>query len=193
MGMFESIYPDDAETWDELLENLRMSRGGFESMEDFLLVCAEDDPDEALRFRECLNWLGMSGSSKIASHKLLVDLFCRRLEEKLKYEENERDMVVMHHTIGAEFDDGSIEEHRSSLQAFGDRSMSAMCKTVGYTTAASTEVVLNGSLKGTYGLLLPTTREIYLPILDIVKREGIIFEDTVSVEPPTLVQHNRVS
>jgi hypothetical protein len=191
MGMFESISTDDAETWGDLLENLRMSRGGFESMDDFLLVCAEDDPDEALRFRECLNWLGMIGSTKIASHQSLIEMFCQRLEEKLKYEENERDMVVMHHTIGAEFDDGSIEEHHSSLQAFGDRSMSAMCKTVGYTAAASTEVVLNGSLKGTYGLLLPTRREIYLPILDIVKREGIVFEETVSVEPRTLVQQNR--
>jgi alpha-aminoadipic semialdehyde synthase len=188
MGMFESISTKDANTWNDLLESLCRSRGGFESVEDFMLACAEDDPDEAIRARECLEWLGLSGTSKVASSThhgaSVVDLFCQRLEEKLFYGENERDMVVMHHTIGAEFEDGTTEKHQSSLQTFGDRSMTAMCKTVGFTAAASTELILSGSLKRNRGLLLPTRKEIYGPVLEAVKREGIIFEETVKVVEP---------
>lgn len=196
LGMFENLAPplDGLEdTWDDLLENLRMSRGGFESMDDFLLVCAEDDPDEAIRFRKCLEWLGMSGNSPVyrksqQHHSSLKDLFCHVLQEKLQYKkhDNERDMVLMHHTIRAKFEDGTTEEHHSSLQAFGDRTMSAMCKTVGYTAAASTELILNGSFKGKHGLLLPTKREIYQPVLERVRKEGIVFEETVKFEQPDL-------
>jgi alpha-aminoadipic semialdehyde synthase len=186
MGMFESFSAKDANTWDDLLGSLCRSRGGFESVEDFMLACAEDDPEEAIRARECLEWLGLSGNSKVAStHGAnVVELFCQRLEEKLFYGENERDMVVMHHTIGAQFEDGTTEEHHSSLQTFGDRSMTAMCKTVGFTAAASTELILSGSLQGNRGLLLPTLKEIYVPVLEAVKREGIIFEETVKVVEP---------
>jgi hypothetical protein len=190
MGMFESISTKDANTWDDVLGSLCRSRGGFESVEDFMLACAEDDPDEAIRALECLEWLGLSGKSKVASTTThgaanIVDLFCQRLEEKLFYGENERDMAVMHHTIGAAFEDGTTEEHHSSLQTFGDRSMTAMCKTVGFTAAASTELILSGSLRGNHrGLLLPTRKEIYVPVLEAVRREGIIFEETVKVVAP---------
>lgn len=192
MGLFleepsSSTMTQGAETtWGDVFDMLRNHRGGFESIEDFLLACAEDDQEEAVRARECLDWLGMSESSRIlrsgnntTNRSSVIDLFCRKLEDKLQYGEQERDMVVMHHTIGAEFEDGSTEEHHSSLQAFGDRSMSAMCKTVGYTAAASTELILNGSLKGHLGLLLPTKKEIYIPVLQAVKKEGIIFEESV--------------
>eukprot|EP00980_Cylindrotheca_fusiformis_P022409 scaffold9279_cov68-Cylindrotheca_fusiformis.AAC.1 len=58
---------------------------------------------------------------------------------------------------GAEFEDGSIEEHHSSLQAFGDNNtMSAMCKTVGFTAAVATELILSGDLDELNGgLYLP--------------------------------------
>ena len=192
MGLFDTI-TSGAATWGELLEVLRSRRGGFASIDDFLLACADDDMDDALAAKECLMWLGMEGNSKIRdSSASVVDQFCATLEQKLKYKEHERDMVVMHHAIGVIFEDGSKEQHRSRLQAFGDETMTAMCKTVGYPTAAATELILNGSLDGHRGLLLPTSKSVYTPILDSVKREGIVFNESVDVQPAPLA-HLRVS
>ena len=186
MGLFETITSGDA-TWGELLETLRMRRGGFAHLEDFLLACADDDMDIAAGAKECLQWLGMDGNLKITDTSAsVVDQFCNILEQKLQYKESERDMVVMHHAIGVIFEDGTKEHHQSSLQAFGDESMTAMCKTVGYPTAAATELILNGSLDDHRGLLLPTSKSVYEPILDSVKREGIVFNECVNVEPAPL-------
>jgi alpha-aminoadipic semialdehyde synthase len=183
IGMFDTL-PTGASTWNELLDMLRMRKGGFESLDDFLLACADDDMDTARRAKECLEWLEMTGDSPVPNADSLLDLFCSILEEKLQYGPDERDMVAMHHTIDAQFEDGRIEHHQSRLRAFGDSSMSSMCKTVGYTTAAATDVMLSGVLDGQTGLLLPTTKVIYKPILDAVEKEGIVFSDTCTVEQP---------
>jgi saccharopine dehydrogenase-like NADP-dependent oxidoreductase len=91
-------------------------------------------------------------------------------------------MVCMHHTIEAEFEDGAIEKHYSSLQAFGtEATMTAMCKTVGYPAAIAADLVLGG-LGGKTGLLLPTTKDIYLPTLAVCANEGIVFEEHVKVK-----------
>ncbi|KAL3911375.1 MAG: hypothetical protein SGILL_007305, partial [Bacillariaceae sp.] len=186
MGLFDAnISIDSIETWDDVMNALNDSRGHFTSLEDYLLACANDDHGEALRAMECLGWLGMIGCEKIDKSKgdrSIIDLFCRRLEERLKYTETERDMVAMHHSIGAQFEDGTIEKHYSSLQAFGtEATMTAMCKTVGYPAAIAADLVLGG-LGGKTGLLLPTTKDIYSPTLAVCAKEGIVFEEHVKVE-----------
>jgi saccharopine dehydrogenase-like NADP-dependent oxidoreductase len=182
MGMFDAL-PTGEMSWNELLDMLRMQKGGFESFDAFLLACADNDKDVAQRAKECLEWFGMTGTSPTPKAESVIDLFCSVLEEKLQYGPDERDMVAMHHSIDAQFEDGSIEHHQSSLRAFGTPSMSAMCKTVGYTTGAATDVMLSGVLDGQTGLLLPVSRVIYKPILDAVEREGIVFSESVTVEP----------
>jgi saccharopine dehydrogenase-like NADP-dependent oxidoreductase len=182
VGLFDSFPPGDS-TWDDLLDTLRTRRGGIGSIDEFLLACAEDDTEVAGRARECLQWLGMTGTSPLPKAESVVDLFCDVLEEKLQYGEDEVDMVVMHHAIGAVFEDGTMEQHQSNLQCFGNQSMTAMCKTVGYTTAAASDLLLKGSLNGNRGLLLPTNKLVYDPILEAVKREGIVFSESVSLQP----------
>ena len=63
-----------------------------------------------------------------------------------------------------------------------------MCKTVGYTTVAATNLVLNGTLDGNRGLLLPIHDHIYEPVLAAVQREGIVFSENVSILSPRLKQ-----
>jgi alpha-aminoadipic semialdehyde synthase len=183
MGLFETVAPIGDRTWGDVLKTLRMQRGGFEHLEDFLLACAEDDMDDAALASKCLVWLGMTGATKIKNPSgSVVDQFCDVLEQKLQYRAGERDMVVMYHAIGVEFEDGTKEQHKSSLQAFGTDSMSAMCKTVGYPTAAAASLILDGSLDSHRGLLLPTNKSVYVPILNAVEKEGIVFKESVSVE-----------
>jgi alpha-aminoadipic semialdehyde synthase len=190
MGLFSTTPIDNVKSWRDVVGMLDQSRGGFASIEDFLLACADDDYDEALRAKECLEWLGMLSDEKVQfspDDRTIVDIFCRRLEERLKFLADERDMVLMNHTIGAEFDDGTIEEHYSSLKVFGtEATMTAMCKTVGVPAAISVDLILGGHLDGKYGLLLPTSKDIYKPTLSVCEKEGISFEEHVKV-----VQHGR--
>lgn len=190
MKLFDAVTSiDNLKTWDDVLGVLSSNHSEFASIDDFLLASSGNNVDLARQSTEALKWLGMYGSAskecftKSVEDRTIVDLFCRRLEERLKYGTIERDMVVMHHKIVAEFNDGSIEEHHSSLQAFGtEATMTAMCKTVGYPAAAAADLILTGQLdESKCGLLLPTTKDIYIPILEAVKQEGIDFVEHVSV------------
>lgn len=167
---------------------LRKRRGGFRSVSDFVEACAEDDSDESRRAIATLDWLGMLGREPVSSSSSVVDAFCDVLESKLQYQEHERDMVAMHHTIEASFEDGSEERHYSSLQVFGDEKMTAMAKTVGFPAAIAADLILSGSLRGEQGLLLPMEKKVYAPILEAVDREGISFEESVSVQSPLIQQ-----
>jgi len=120
----------------------------------------------------------------------VVGAFCDALERKLVYKKGEHDLVLMHHTIDASFDDGDVERHHSSLYVLGNDSMSAMSKTVGFTAAASTELILDGKLNDKNGLLVPTNPAIYLPVLDKLEREGIVFTETAEVHNESRQQHH---
>jgi saccharopine dehydrogenase-like NADP-dependent oxidoreductase len=175
MGLFESV-PTGAPSWSDAIRKLQTGR----SMDDFLLDCAGGDPEKAKAAKVALaEWSILNGSSSVAHPDSLVDSFCAVLEDHLKFRDQERDMVAMHTAIEASFQDGSTEVHHSSLLAFGDASMSAMCRTVGFPTAAAADLVLSGELKDRKGLVLPTDPGIYQPILAAVAKEGIVFEESV--------------
>jgi alpha-aminoadipic semialdehyde synthase len=178
MGLFGSERAS-GETFDELLHQIRMRRGGFSSLQDYVEACADDDPLEAQRAWDAIEWLDRS--SRIRPGANVVDAFCSLLESKLQYGQGERDMVLMHHRIEAEFENETHEKHVAGLLVFGDANASAMAKTVGYTTAASAELILGGLLQNQRGLLLPTSEQIYLPVLAMVAREGILFDERVSI------------
>jgi alpha-aminoadipic semialdehyde synthase len=182
MGFFGLQHFEAASTWEDIIRELQRIRGHEGALQDFVRICAGEDQELAQRAMVCLEWLRLTGRSDEVDHSnAVVDLFCARLEKHLRYEKGETDMVVMHHAISASFEDGSVEHHTSTLQTFGDESMTAMCRTVGYPTAAASDLILRGSLSGRNGLLLPTIKEIYLPVLDKLAKEGIVFKDRVKV------------
>lgn len=130
---------------------------------------------------ECLKWLGMTGNTPLLHPESLHRSFCAVLEEKLKFQPHDRDMVVMHHQIKASFDFGCTEVHQSSFQVLGDDKVTAMSKTVGYTAGAATELMLNG-LVTKRGLVLPTSSDIYNPILAALANEGLVFKQKLEVD-----------
>mmetsp|Transcript_32325 Transcript_32325/g.68355 ORF Transcript_32325/g.68355 Transcript_32325/m.68355 type:complete len:1058 (+) Transcript_32325:153-3326(+) len=167
-----------ATTWHDTLEKLQRDRG-FHDLRTFLLSCSDGDKDLATRVNACMLWLGLK-IAPVSDPSSMVKSFCDLLEQHLQFEESERDMVLMHHDIKAIFDDGSSENHSCSMQLFGDNTTTAMSKTVGYTAAIGTKLILDGFERK--GLLLPTSKDIYTPSLDLLKEEGIIFEEHVHVE-----------
>jgi alpha-aminoadipic semialdehyde synthase len=183
MGLLDQVRFDEATYWADLIDALREQKG-FGSVDDFVQACADEDFDETVRALKTLEWLNILGNRPVPASMDVVDAFCSVLEEKLCYEEGERDMVCMNHTIGASFEDGTVERHQSSLQVFGDSSATAMAKTVGYTAAASAKLLLDGTTVGECGLLLPTNPTIYVPVLESLEVEGIAFNECIEVNPP---------
>ena len=178
MGLF-SDGETGATTWHDTIQNLQAKRGSRDQ-HSFILSCAGGDVDLASRVHKCMLWLGLK-STPISDPSSVVKSFCDLLEKRLHYGDNERDMVLMHHDIHASFDDGSAEIHLCNLQLFGDENTTAMCKTVGYTAAIGAKLILDGDI-ASKGLLLPTTRDVYIPALDLLKKECVIFEDSIRTE-----------
>lgn len=60
-------------------------------------------------------------------------------------EKGERDMVIMRNEVGIRHPTGELETKCISLVVYGDsKGYSAMAKTVGYPTAISARMVLDG-------------------------------------------------
>ena len=187
MGLCESDLAKE-ETWNQVLESLRKNHGGFQSVRDYVEACSDESVETANLAMDAMEWLGILSDEAVTANESLRDNFCRVLEDKLRFEPTERDMIIMHHRIEASFEDGEEERHIASLQVFGDSSSSAMAKTVGYTAAAGAELLLDGTLRNERGLLLPTNEKIYVPVLDKVRREGIEFVESVSLCSAPLVE-----
>jgi saccharopine dehydrogenase (NADP+, L-glutamate forming) len=152
------------------------------------------DVDSAM---EAVRWLGLfqpTPGKLVAPKKPVaaIDALCKLLEERLQYKEGEKDMVAMFHTVTGELPDGTVEAHTSRLLAFGtpggDTAMSA---TVGYTTAAGAELVLQHMQASTLahgadaavptGVIIPIQASVYEPILKRISDFGITWTEDILV------------
>ena len=115
-------------------------------------------------------------SDDALSQPSIGDAFCSLLQDKLEFGSTERDMVLMRHDFEVTYDDGRAAERKSSLLLdYGDpNGDSSMARTVGLTIAIGAQLVLDGGVSS-YGVLLPTTPDIYIPSLSMLKREGLDF------------------
>jgi saccharopine dehydrogenase-like NADP-dependent oxidoreductase len=134
----------------------------------------EQDSDPIKR----LEWLGLFGDEKIPTEKSSpLDVFADRLLEKLKYEEGERDMIILHHDFKAEYPDGKKEKITSTLVDYGiPHGDSSMSRTVGLPAAIGAALILKGKIKET-GVHIPVTPEIYEPALDELEKLNIVCKE----------------
>lgn len=136
------VIKDHHDNWDDVLQMLMKAKEQekkdkrFLSFEEFVCACANGNRTQARLAMDTFKWLGIVDANrtsvlpKSANNTLVVDAFCDVLQAKLCYQNDERDMVVMHHMIEAAFEGGRKESHNSSLTVFGDSMASAMSKTV---------------------------------------------------------------
>jgi len=95
-------------------------------------------------------------------------------ESKLSLESNDKDMVVMQHQFEYLINDSTNVLH-SSLIVFGDNQINtAMAKTVGLPVAISVKLILSGAINSS-GVKIPTSKDIYLPVLNELEDNGITF------------------
>ena len=129
---------------------------------------------ESLIFKK-IAWLGIFSEFKVgikcASPAQILQLI---LESKWGLDSNDRDMIVMQHQFEFHLK-GTLKKLNSSLLVYGDSTRyTSMAKTVGLPVAIATKLILNGIIKST-GVRIPTSKNIYVPVLEELKDNGINF------------------
>ena len=98
------------------------------------------------------------------------------LEPKWLLQESDKDLIVMQHIFEIQTPKG-IQTLTSSLVDQGiNQTYTAMAKTVGLPLAIAVDLFMDGVIQSR-GLLRPTYREIYHPILQALEKHGIIFRE----------------
>jgi len=122
-----------------------------------------------------IKWLGLFSDTIIGLDNLTPAQFLQQItESKLSLENNDKDMVVMQHQFQYLLNDTANILH-SSLVVFGDNQINtAMAKTVGLPVAIAVKLILNGSINS-FGVKIPTSKDIYFPVLSELEDNGIIF------------------
>ncbi|KAF8523485.1 saccharopine dehydrogenase [Hysterangium stoloniferum] len=97
-----------------------------------------------------LRWIGLLGAEKATDRATLLDTLCARLEELMRYEQGEQDMIVLQHRFGVQWKDGGEETLTSTLITYGNPlpgGYTAMALTVGLPCGIATQLVLDGEIK----------------------------------------------
>ncbi|XP_011792813.1 PREDICTED: alpha-aminoadipic semialdehyde synthase, mitochondrial [Colobus angolensis palliatus] len=132
---------------------------------------------------EAAEWLGLLGDEEVPQAESIVDALSKHLVMKLSYGPEEKDMIVMRDSFGIRHPSGHLENKTIDLVAYGDiNGFSAMAKTVGLPTAMAAKMLLDGEI-GAKGLMGPFSKEIYGPILERIKAEGIIYTTQSTIKP----------
>jgi len=128
-------------------------------------------------FIQCMDWLGLFKKQPIPLKKASpLDILVALMQDNLRYQKGERDLVLLQHRIKAKYKDNRIRETLSTLVDYGiPEGDTAMSRTVGYPLSMAAKNILNGKIKST-GVQIPLIPEIYEPILDGLKKLGIEFK-----------------
>lgn len=98
------------------------------------------------------------------------------LADKWTLEPEDKDMIVMYHKIGFEINE-EVKQIDSTMVCLGDdQTYTAMAKTVGLPVAIAAVKILNGDITLT-GVQLPTSKEVYQPILKELEGFGVVFNE----------------
>jgi saccharopine dehydrogenase (NADP+, L-glutamate forming) len=127
--------------------------------------------------RSLLDFLGLFEDILVPeASKSSADILQYLLETKLVMESVDKDMIVMQHEIEYELD-GVNHSIVSSLIVKGEDNLrTAMAKTVGLPLGIAAKLILDGDLKQR-GLHLPTSKNIYLPVLAELEKMDVIFKE----------------
>ena len=125
-----------------------------------------------------LYFLGIDDEETIINKGMIsaADALQFIMEKKLVLMPSDKDMIVMQHDIEYKLNN---EKHQlvSSLSVIGKDSIhTAMAKTVGLPLGIAAKLILNGTINLS-GLHIPIIKEIYLPVMEELKKNGIIFTE----------------
>ncbi len=126
-----------------------------------------------------LKWLGIFDDTPIGLKKATpAQVLEHILKQKWQLSPGDKDMIVMWHKfIYRDNKTGKKVNKYSSLVVTGeDQVHTAMSKTVGLPLGVAAKLVLTGKIKLT-GVLIPTMKEMYEPVLAELEEYGIRFKE----------------
>ena len=127
-------------------------------------------------FVKKLDWLGLFDNVQISidrgtNSNLLVDLMLK----KMAYEPYEKDMIIVHNEMIVKFSDRKEKRISSMLNEGIENGDSAMSRAVSLPPAIATKLIMEGEIT-TKGVCIPSTKEMYEPILDEMETLGFSFK-----------------
>jgi len=126
-----------------------------------------------------LKWLGIFSNTKIGLKQATpAQIMEHMLKQKWQLQPGDKDMVVMWHKfVYRDKNSGILKKMTSSLVVTGDSDQhTAMAKTVGLPLGIAAKLVLTEKIKLT-GMYIPNLPAIYHPVLDELKKHGIVFSE----------------
>ncbi len=127
-------------------------------------------------FIKKLDWLGLFDNVQISithgtNSNLLVDLMLK----KMAYEPHEKDMIIVHNEMIVEFPERKEKQISSMLVEGIPYSDSAMARAVSLPPAIVAKLILEGKITRK-GVCMPSTKEMYEPILEEMETLGFSFK-----------------
>ncbi|CAD6199885.1 unnamed protein product [Caenorhabditis auriculariae] len=170
-----TIGPDH--TWKELMASLLNKK--FDIFPDSLRNIAAEKVENKVGMKSLVE-LGLFSDVVVDRHNTPIDTLAHYLSKILAFKPNESDLVVLNHDITAQLPGGKSEKHRISLVQYGHtEGFSAMARTVGYTTAIVSHMVLMNEIQKA-GIQRPILKQVYRPALQRLKDFGISATHTVT-------------
>lgn len=128
-----------------------------------------------------LQWLGIFDDVLIPMSKgTNADVLLGLMQKKMKYEDHEKDMIIVHNEAIVEFDN-RVEKRTATMKVEGRPfGHSAMSRAVGLPAAIASRLILEGAIRSK-GVLKPITEEIYKPVLAELAENGYKFEHKTQV------------
>lgn len=128
-----------------------------------------------------LQWLGLFEDEQIPISKgSNADVLLGLMQEKMAYEDHEKDMIIVHNEAIVEFDN-RMEKRIATMKVEGRPfGHSAMSRAVGLPAAIASRLILEGTIRSK-GVLKPIKEEIYKPVLAELAENGYKFENKTQV------------
>ena len=177
LGITDDTYQleaSDSLTYRTFIEAF-LPAGNQSTKEKLIAFMGKDMDSESLQLVE---WTGILTDEKINIKKASpAQILQELLERKWLLKQHDKDMIVMQHQFEYRTKNNETKSIHSSLVVKGeDQTYTAMAKTVGLPLAIATKLILNGKLTAR-GIVLPTIKELYLPLLTELETLGIKFDE----------------
>ena len=160
-------------TYSQFIANLIGSSSTEDIKNKFAKSLSLDVNDD---FVKKIDWLGLFDNVQISinsgtNSNLLVDLMLK----KMAYEPHEKDMIIVHNEIVVEFPDRREKQISSMLVEGIPNGDSAMARAVSLPPAIAAKLILEGKITRK-GVCMPSTKEMYEPILKEMETFGFSFK-----------------
>ena len=181
LGLFknETTQNLNDKTYQEFSTSL-INSNSTENLEKQVAEYLKLDPNSDIIHR--IKWLGLFDEKIIPlSEGTNFDILLDLMLKKMKYEDYEKDMIILHIEAVAEFKNNRKEKRTATMVVKGiPYGETAMCRAVGLPTAIAARLIVDGKINAIGLKIPPTFPELYKPALKELKEFG--FEFTTKIE-----------